>query len=71
MWLHRFRRATNQGRAWHRCRRYGSLLEAGYGVTVYNGLRDTAVPAQGAEKWIRTVGNATVVSSTRVVLEWY
>jgi carboxypeptidase C (cathepsin A) len=44
---------------------YGDLLDAGYSVTIYNGLRDTAVPAQGAEKWIQTVGNATIVSARR------
>ena len=44
---------------------YAALLEEGYGVTIYNGLRDTAVPAQGAEKWIQTVGNSTVVSPRR------
>jgi serine carboxypeptidase-like clade II len=46
---------------------YAALLRAGYGVTIYNGLRDTAVPAQGALRWIESgaVGNATVVSARR------
>ena len=29
-------------------------------VTIYNGLRDTGVPHQGAEKWIQTIGNGTI-----------
>lgn len=34
---------------------YAALLAEGYGVTIYNGLRDTGVPAQGAERWIATI----------------
>jgi carboxypeptidase C (cathepsin A) len=44
---------------------YNSLLSAGYDVTVYNGLRDTAVPAQGAERWIQQIGNSTVIRPRR------
>ena len=41
---------------------YASLLRNGIGVTVYNGLRDTGVPAQGAARWISSIANGTVVS---------
>ena len=44
---------------------YGALLRQGYGVTIYNGLRDTAVPSQGAIKWIRSLGNGTEVAPRR------
>ena len=39
---------------------YISLLHSFIQVTIYNGLRDTGVPHQGAEKWIQTIGNGTI-----------
>ena len=44
---------------------YSALLAGGYEVVIYNGLRDTGVPSQGAERWITTIGNGTVSSPRR------
>ena len=34
-------------------------------MTLYNGLRDTAVPAQGVERWVRTIGDGSVKDTRR------
>lgn len=44
---------------------YAALLKEGYAVTIYNGLRDTGVPAQGAERWIKTIGTGAIASPRR------
>ena len=41
---------------------YAALLEQNYQVLIYNGLRDTGVPAQGVPRWLTTIGNGTLES---------
>jgi len=44
---------------------YRALLAAGVRILVYNGLRDTAVPAMGAEKWVPRVAGAAIAEPRR------
>ena len=39
---------------------YKSLLAANVTMLIYNGLRDTAVPAVGAREWVRSIAGAVV-----------
>lgn len=44
---------------------YRRLLAAGVRVLIYNGLRDTVVPAIGAEKWVPRVAGAALAEPRR------
>ena len=44
---------------------YRELLSANVSVLVYNGLRDTGVPAVGAEKWVPRVAGTALVEPRR------
>ena len=44
---------------------YRQLLAANVSVLVYNGLRDTGVPAVGTEKWVPRVAGASLAAPRR------